>query len=82
VTGYPSGHPECTSYEDDIQHLKEKVDAGADFVITQLFFDPNVFVKFLRDCRTAGITCPIMPGILPIQVTLGNINVNSFSHQL
>lgn len=69
LSGYPSGHPECTSYEDDIRHLKKKVDAGADFVITQLFFNAGTFIKFLKDCRNAGITCPILPGILPIQVS-------------
>ncbi|KAL3862448.1 hypothetical protein ACJMK2_008412 [Sinanodonta woodiana] len=67
VAGYPTGHPECTSYADDLRHLKEKVDAGADFIITQLFFKAETFLKFLRDCRDIGITCPIIPGILPIQ---------------
>ncbi|XP_076451648.1 methylenetetrahydrofolate reductase (NADPH)-like [Babylonia areolata] len=67
VAGYPTGHPECTSYHDDIRHLKEKVDAGADFIITQLFFDAETFLKFVRDCRSAGIDCPILPGVLPIQ---------------
>eukprot|EP00123_Amoebidium_parasiticum_P016078 comp23279_c0_seq1/m.38127 comp23279_c0_seq1/g.38127 ORF comp23279_c0_seq1/g.38127 comp23279_c0_seq1/m.38127 type:complete len:617 (-) comp23279_c0_seq1:584-2434(-) len=67
VAGYPSGHPDCVSYEDDIKHLKEKVDAGADFIITQLFFENKTFLDFVADCRRAGITCPIVPGILPIQ---------------
>ncbi|KAK7482502.1 hypothetical protein BaRGS_00026213 [Batillaria attramentaria] len=67
VAGYPSGHPECTSYADDLRHLKEKVDAGADFIITQLFFQADTFLKFVRDCRQIGIHCPILPGILPIQ---------------
>lgn len=67
--GYPTGHPEAESYEADLRHLKEKVDAGADFVITQLFFRPDTFLKFLDDCRAIGITCPILPGIFPIQVT-------------
>lgn len=66
--GYPTGHPESTSYGDDLRHLKEKVDAGADFIITQLFFKPETFFQFLRDCREIGITCPIIPGVLPIQV--------------
>ena len=66
--GYPNGHPDCETYEEDLQHLKEKVDAGADFIITQLFFDPQTFLDFLNDCRKIGIECPIMPGILPIQV--------------
>lgn len=67
VAGYPNGHPDCSSYEEDIQHLKEKVDAGADFIITQLFFENKTFFKFLKDCRAAGITVPIIPGIMPIQ---------------
>ncbi|XP_063319169.1 methylenetetrahydrofolate reductase [Pelmatolapia mariae] len=67
VAGYPTGHPEAESYEADLRHLKEKVDAGADFVITQLFFRPDTFLKFLDDCRAIGITCPILPGIFPIQ---------------
>ena len=66
--GYPHGHPDCTSYEDDIVHLKEKVDAGADFIITQLFFEAKTFLKFYKDCREIGITVPIIAGILPIQV--------------
>ncbi|KAA8591232.1 hypothetical protein FQN60_002175 [Etheostoma spectabile] len=65
--GYPTGHPEAESYEDDLRHLKEKVDAGADFIITQLFFRADTFLKFLDDCRAIGITCPILPGIFPIQ---------------
>ncbi len=72
VAGYPEGHEECTSYQADIQFLKEKVDAGADFVITQLFYDSNAFLRFGKDCRDAGIECPIIPGIMPIH------NYNSF----
>ncbi|XP_069097355.1 methylenetetrahydrofolate reductase (NADPH) isoform X2 [Pleurodeles waltl] len=67
VAGYPKGHPEAGSYEEDLRHLKEKVDAGADFVITQLFFRSETFLKFLNDCRAIGISCPILPGIFPIQ---------------
>ena len=68
VVGYPNGHPDCPTYEEDLQHLKEKVDAGADFIITQLFFENKTFFKFLQDCRDIGITVPIVPGIMPIQV--------------
>ncbi|KAG7274842.1 hypothetical protein CRUP_038815, partial [Coryphaenoides rupestris] len=68
VAGYPTGHPEAHSYEEDLRHLKEKVDAGADFIITQLFFCADTFLKFLQDCRAIGITCPILPGVFPIQV--------------
>ena len=69
IAGYPHGHPDCISYDEDILHLKEKVDAGADFIITQLFFEANTFIKFYHDCRNAGITVPIIPGVLPIQVS-------------
>ncbi|XP_075046335.1 methylenetetrahydrofolate reductase (NADPH) [Mixophyes fleayi] len=67
VAGYPKGHPEAESYEQDLRHLKEKVDAGADFIVTQLFFRSATFLQFLSDCRAIGITCPILPGIFPIQ---------------
>lgn len=71
--GYPDGHPDCKSYEEDIVHLKEKVDAGADFIITQLFFEAETFYKFYDDCRKIGITVPIIPGIFPIQVRHGDL---------
>jgi methylenetetrahydrofolate reductase (NADPH) len=48
------GHPEAVTYEDDLLHLKKKVDAGADFIITQLFFRPATFKKFHDDCRAIG----------------------------
>ncbi|XP_071477155.1 methylenetetrahydrofolate reductase (NADPH)-like, partial [Diadema antillarum] len=67
VAGYPTGHPDAMSYEEDLKCLKDKVDAGADFIITQLFFEAKTFLKFVRDCRTLGITVPIIPGVMPIQ---------------
>ncbi|CAF0845192.1 unnamed protein product [Brachionus calyciflorus] len=67
VAGYPHGHPDSPNYEQDLIHLKEKVDAGADFIITQLFFKPEKFLTYVEDCRRIGINCPIIPGILPIQ---------------
>ena len=66
VAGYPEVHLSATSRADDIQHLKEKVDAGADFIITQLFYDNKIFYDWVRDCRAAGINVPIIPGIMPI----------------
>lgn len=67
VAGYPEGHTECSDVDADIANLKSKVDAGADFIITQLFYDVDVFLKFVSKCREVGINCPILPGIMPIQ---------------
>ena len=68
MAGYPKGHPDAESFEADLKHLKEKVAAGADFIITQLFFEADTFFRFLKACSEMGITCPILPGIFPIQV--------------
>jgi methylenetetrahydrofolate reductase (NADPH) len=65
VAGYPEGHPNG-SYQADLEYLKEKMDAGADYVITQLFYDTEHFLKFVRDARQIGIKAPILPGIMPI----------------
>ncbi|KAK9761261.1 methylenetetrahydrofolate reductase (NAD(P)H) met13 [Basidiobolus ranarum] len=67
VAGYPEGLPESDSKEKDLDILKQKVDAGSDFVMSQIFFDPQLFLKFVEDCREIGITVPILPGIMPIQ---------------
>ena len=63
---YPETHPEAPSAEEDVNNLKKKVDAGCDFLITQFFFDNSRFFDFIKRARSAGITCPIIPGILPI----------------
>lgn len=63
---YPEGHPECPNMEDDILHLKQKVDAGATHLISQLFFDNNDFYNFLYRVREAGIMVPIEAGIMPV----------------
>ena len=63
---YPERHPECTHLEEDIAHLKEKVDAGLDFLTTQMFFDNNVYFHYLARLRTAGITIPVLAGIMPV----------------
>ncbi len=63
---YPEIHPESRTQAEDIAHLKEKVDAGCDFLTTQMFFDNNLLYKFLYKIREAGITVPVIPGIMPI----------------
>ena len=63
---YPEIHPESADQKEDIKYLKEKVDAGCDFLTTQMFFDNNLLYNFLYKIREAGITVPIIPGIMPI----------------
>ena len=63
---YPEIHPESTNQKEDIYYLKEKVQAGCDFLTTQMFFDNNLLYNFLYKIREAGITVPIVPGIMPI----------------
>ena len=63
---YPECHPECPHMEDDIFHLREKVDAGLDFVTTQMFFDNNIFYRYLSKLRDRGITVPVIAGIMPV----------------
>lgn len=73
VACYPEGHPECVTeegerdLEKDLLHFKAKVDKGADFAITQLFFDNNVFFSFVKKAREVGVNVPIIPGIMPIR---------------
>ncbi len=63
---YPEGHIERTSYRDDINNLKLKVEAGCDFLTTQMFFDNNIFYNFLYKIRDAGIAVPVVAGIMPV----------------
>ena len=67
---YPEVHPESADQREDIKYLKEKVNAGVDFLTTQMFFDNNLLYNFLYKIREAGITVPVVPGIMPI--TAGN----------
>lgn len=85
--GYPEAHPDvivedpaqmAANYQSDIAYLKSKVDAGAEFIVTQLFYDVDVFLQFVKDCRAAGIQVPILPGIMPIMTYGGFRRMTQF----
>ena len=63
---YPEGHPEAATMEEDLQHLKEKVEAGCDYLTTQMFFDNNIYYRFLYKALAKGIDVPVVPGIMPV----------------
>ncbi|MBW8073405.1 MAG: methylenetetrahydrofolate reductase [NAD(P)H] [Ferrovum sp.] len=66
VAAYPEVHPQARSAQEGIRHFREKVEAGADSAITQYFYNPDAYFSFVEDCDAAGITVPIVPGIMPI----------------
>lgn len=87
VAGYPEAHPDFIvddaeamkkNYWDSLAYLKQKIDAGADFIITQLFYRVERFLQFVEDCRSIGITCPILPGIMPIMTYGGFKRMTTF----
>lgn len=63
---YPEGHPEAASVDEDLVHLKEKVDAGVDYLTTQMFFDNNIYYNFMFKALRKGIDVPVVPGIMPV----------------
>ena len=66
VAGYPEGHIECESKEQDIEYLKLKVDNGAEYIVSNYFYDNQYFLDFVERCRAVGIDVPILPGVMPI----------------
>ena len=78
VAGYPEGHPECATFREDFDFLKYKLDRGADFAITQLFFDNRLYWNFTERLGEMGVTKPVVPGVLPVMSLKSAKRVLSF----
>jgi len=87
VAGYPEAHPDAikedpeeqkVAYAAELAYLKRKCDAGGEVIVTQLFYDVDLFLKFVSDCRSVGITAPIVPGVMPIQTYGGFKRMTGF----
>lgn len=74
VAGYPEKHMEAPNFDTDLKYLKQKIDKGADYIITQMFFDNQKFFDFVKSCREIGIDVPIIPGLKPL-ATLSQLNL-------
>lgn len=79
VAGFPEGHPETPNRMKELEYLKEKVDAGADYIVTQLFFDNRDYFDYVERCRLAGIEVPVIPGIMPITTRKGMIRMSELA---